>query len=75
MNQRGDAIIVFIVITLLTIAAVLWWIVSNARAAAAYKEQLMQQCMKDGRKEYECYSMLRTENHDVVAVPIFIPTR
>lgn len=26
----------------------------------AYKDKLMAECLADGKKEYECYSMLRS---------------
>ena len=36
------------------------------------KRKLMMECMKDGHKEYECESMLRS-NRSYVPIPIFMP--
>ena len=40
-----------------------------------HKERLMQQCMEDGKKEYECESMLRKPQSNIVPMPVVIPVR
>lgn len=39
------------------------------------KEVLMQQCLSDGRKEYECESILRGSSSSHVPIPIVVPIR
>lgn len=42
---------------------------------AARMAALMQQCLEDGKKEYECVAMLRSGKTQVVPVPIVVPVR
>ena len=39
------------------------------------KARLMAQCMEDGKKEYECESMLAKPRSSVVPIPVVIPVR
>lgn len=39
------------------------------------KTRLMAQCMEDGKKEYECESMLAKPRSSVVPMPVIIPVR
>lgn len=41
----------------------------------AERERLVSQCLADGRREYECRSMMRGPDTTVVPMPIIVPSR
>jgi hypothetical protein len=52
---------VVVVIAALTICGLCWLgytVTTQVRAHGAYRSQLMAQCLADGNKEYECWSMV-----------------
>lgn len=42
-------------------------------ADVSYKQKLMDQCMADGKKEYECRALIK--QGDTTYIPIVIPVR
>ena len=40
-----------------------------------HQKVLMEQCIEDGHKEYECVSMLRSPESTVIPVPVIIAGR
>lgn len=42
-------------------------------AEGSYKQRLMEQCMADGKKEYECRALIK--QGDTTYIPIVIPVR
>jgi len=54
-----------IVLLLSTIAGLFVWLIT---ASEARESELMQQCVQDGRKEYECAAMLRTDADTAIVV-------
>lgn len=37
------------------------------------RQRLISQCIEDGRKEYECKAMFRSNSNSTVYNPVFIP--
>lgn len=65
-NNFGKVLLAFIVCIL-----VLYWFVY--RAEKKEFDRLIQQCLEDGRKEYECQAMLKRNSSDTSYVPVIIP--
>ena len=64
---RYDKDMVILIGGAIIIVAVTFYLV---QISIAEQESLMQQCMEDGHKEYECVSMLRRGSSSVIAVPV-----
>ncbi len=60
----------FSIVGLVTVCALglMVWAISGA---VDHEHRLMVECMADGKKEYECYAMMK---QDIVPMPIVIPT-
>lgn len=59
-------------------AALVACVIGSAAASSsehAEHERLMAQCIQDGKKEYECVSLLKKPESTVTSVPIIIPIR
>lgn len=54
------------------VAALLFCLYMGVTSSIERKRFLMQQCMQDGKKEYECEAML-AGNKQIVPMPIIIP--
>ena len=54
------------------IAALVFVTAIIGKAMIGQRKRLMQQCIDDGRKEYECYSMLRSNVPSTVVVPLVV---
>lgn len=71
MHQEWDStplimlILAFSVIGVFTVGII---------GAVQYDTKLVNQCVEDGRKEYECRAMLRNGNR-VTPMPVIIPVR
>lgn len=50
--------------------ALMAWSVSGA---LEHERRLMAECMADGKKEYECYAMMKQDTVPV-AIPVVIPS-
>jgi len=61
-----------VMIAIMLIGIVL--LIIGAYQGIMYDRELMQKCMDDGRKEYECRSMIHGRNNNTpMPVPIIVP--
>jgi len=59
------------ILGIITVALIML-VIAAGMSSAAKHNRLMAQCIADGKKEYECEAMLKTDT-DFVAVPVIIP--
>ena len=67
-------VIIGVAVVVALLSAFVWWIVDGSKQESAEKARLMAQCMADGKKEYECVSILRKPQGSVIPIPIIIPS-
>lgn len=64
---RAELVICVLGIAMLAWLATLFWLISSDH------QRLMEQCLADGRKRYECAGILSGANSSPVIAPVIIP--
>ena len=49
-------------------------VIDAEKEKSAERARLMQQCLSDGKKEYECIALLDQGKSTYIPLPIFIPS-
>lgn len=74
LDSGDKAMIGVIVAVVAIVGCMIFAIVQSENEDERDRKRLIQQCLDDGKKEYECVSMLSKKRSSVtpVAVPVYI---